>query len=177
MFGLTVRTIRYYEELGLLKSSDRSEGLHRRYPERNLVYLKRINQLKGYGLSLGEIKEFFALTSSDRTGEECRRLLIRKYAEKMEDERRIIDEAETRLRELQWHTRQLETVGNFFECPGSQCVICEFGNSCEMGPGGLLGVREGAERSLILRTLSETGHNKKKSAQILVMYKEKKITL
>ncbi len=137
MFGLTVRTIRYYEELGLLKSSDRSEGLHRRYPERNLVYLKRINQLKGYGLSLGEIKEFFALTSSDRTGEECRRLLIRKYAEKMEDERRIIDEAETRLRELQWHTRQLETVGNFFECPGSQCVTCEFGNSCEMGPGGL----------------------------------------
>ncbi len=32
-----------------------------------------------------------------------------------------------------------------------------------------LGVREGAERSLILRTLSETGHNKKKSAQILQM--------
>lgn len=137
MFGLTVRTIRYYEELGLLRSSDRSEGLHRRYPERNLVYLKRINQLKGYGLSLGEIKEFFSLAASDRTGEGCRRLLISKYAERMEEEKRIIGDAETRLRELQWHTRQLETVENFFECPGSQCARCEFGDSCEMGPVGL----------------------------------------
>lgn len=138
MFGLTVRTIRYYEELGLLRSSDRSEGLHRRYPERNLVYLKRISQLKGYGLSLGEIKEFFTLADSDRTGEECRRLLIRKYGERMEEEVRIIREAHARLRELQWHTRQLETVKNFFECPGAQCETCEFGASCEMGPGELV---------------------------------------
>ena len=137
MFGLTVRTIRYYEELGLLKSSDRSEGLHRRYPERNLVYLKRIGQLKGYGLSLGEIKEFFQLADSDRTGEECRRLLIRKYRERIEEEVKIIRDAHARLRELEWHTRQLETVKNFFECPGDQCDSCEFGDSCEMGPSGL----------------------------------------
>lgn len=31
MFGVTGRTIRYYEELGLLEASDREEGAHRKY--------------------------------------------------------------------------------------------------------------------------------------------------
>lgn len=132
MFGLTVRTIRYYEELGLLKSNDRTEGLHRRYPERNIIYLKRIVQLKSYGLSLGEIKEFFTLADRDRSGESCRRLLINKYNERIEEEERQINEAEARLKDLHWHVRQLETVGNFFECPGKQCETCDFGEWCEM---------------------------------------------
>ncbi len=137
MFGLTVRTVRYYEELGLLKSSDRSEGLPRRYPEKNIVYLKRIAQLKSYGLSLGEIKEFFALAARDRSGEACKRLLIRKYKERMEVEERIVGEAELRLKDLRWHVRQLETVKDFFECPGRQCGTCDFGEWCEMKIDGL----------------------------------------
>lgn len=132
MFGLTVRTVRYYEELGLLKSSDRSEGLHRRYPEKNIIYLKRITQLKSYGLSLGEIKEFFSLAAHDRTGEACKRLLISKYKERMEAEERIVIEAQLRLKDLRWHIRQLETVKDFFECPGRQCGTCDFGEWCEM---------------------------------------------
>ncbi len=137
MFGLTVRTVRYYEELGLLKSSDRVEGLHRRYPEKNIVYLKRIAQLKSYGLSLGEIKEFFALAARDRTGEACRRLLVSKYRERMEAEEAIIGEAEKRLKDLRWHVRQLETVKDFFECPGRQCGECDFGQWCELKVDGL----------------------------------------
>jgi len=135
MFGLTVRTVRYYEELGLLKSSDRSEGLHRRYPEKNIVYLKRIAQLKSYGLSLGEIKEFFSLASQDRSGEACRRLLIQKYGERIDEEERVVREAELRLKDLRWHVRQLEKVENFFECPGRQCESCDFGEWCEMRSG------------------------------------------
>lgn len=132
MFGITARTVRYYEELGLLKSSDRSEGLHRRYPEKNIVYLKRIAQLKSYGLSLEEIKEFFALAAADRTGESCRRLLISRYKEGIEAEEAIIAAAESRLKDLRWHVRQLESVTDFFECPGRQCAHCEFSDWCEM---------------------------------------------
>lgn len=137
MFGLTVRTVRYYEELGLLKSSDRSEGLHRRYPEKNIVYLKRIAQLKSYGLSLGEIKEFFSLAAHDRSGEACKRLLVSKYKERMDAEEQMISEAEARLKDLRWHVRQLETVKDFFECPGRQCAECDFGEWCEMKIEGL----------------------------------------
>lgn len=132
MFGLTVRTIRYYEELGLLSSSSREEGLHRHYPEQNLVYLKRIIQLKSYGLSLGEIREFFSLAAEDRTGESCRQKLIAKYAERLAEAEREKLDAERRVAELDWHIRQLKSKGDFFECPGKRCASCAFQDSCDM---------------------------------------------
>jgi DNA-binding transcriptional MerR regulator len=140
-FGLTVRTIRYYEELGLLKSSDREEGIHRRYPERNIVYLKRIQQLKAYGLMLGEIKEFFELADKDRSGESCKRLLIRRYEEESAKAEKVKIEAEKRIAELAWHIRQLEEVKNFFECPGKQCADCRYGETCEMRDKGFMSER------------------------------------
>lgn len=135
MFDLTVRTIRYYEELGLLKSTSREEGDHRRYPERNVVYLKRITQLKSYGLSLAEIKEFFALARKDRTGRSCRDLLIGKYAERIDRALEERGEIDRRIAELAWHKRQLEEVEDFFECPGKQCAACAFGKGCDMRIG------------------------------------------
>jgi len=135
MFGLTLRTIRYYEELGLLKSSSRAEGVHRRYPARNVVYLKRIAQLKSYGLSLGEIKDFFALARRDRTGESCKRELVRKYQERIAEAERVKREAEARIEELSWHVRQLEGAENFFECPGRQCALCERSGDCDIQDG------------------------------------------
>jgi MerR family transcriptional regulator, copper efflux regulator len=135
MFNLTVRTIRYYEDLGLLKSKSRQEGVHRRYSERNIVYLKRISQLKGYGLSLAEIKEFFALAKRDRTGESCRALLVSKYADRITAQEAARNEAQRRIDELRWHIRQLQSGGDFFECPGKQCVQCEFKDTCEMKAG------------------------------------------
>jgi DNA-binding transcriptional MerR regulator len=115
MFGLTARTIRYYEELGLIKSDDRTEGIHRRYPEKNIMYLKRIKQLKTYGLSLGEIKEFFDLAETDSTGELCKALLIRKYEERVETETAAIREAQNRLDELKSRVDGLREVKQFFE--------------------------------------------------------------
>ncbi len=132
MFGLTVRTLRYYEELGLLKAADRADGLHRHYPENNIVYIKRIEQLKSYGLNLAEIKVFFSLAEADRTGESCRRKLIHKYTEmlaELELERSRIGQ---RMEELTWHIEQLVSGGNFFECPGSQCPHCPYAGTCEL---------------------------------------------
>jgi DNA-binding transcriptional MerR regulator len=130
MFGTTARTLRYYEELGLLKSSDREEGVHRRYPEQNVVYLKRIMQLKDYGLMLGEIKEFFA--DKDRSGESCRKLLKRRYEERLAEAEGERLDAERRIAELTWHIDQLEGVSDFFECPGKQCADCQYRGSCEL---------------------------------------------
>jgi len=124
--------VRYYEELGLLKSSDRSEGLHRRYSEKNIVYLKRISQLKSYGLTLGEIKEFFSLAAQDRTGESCRKLLLDKYRERIEAEERLAEQVKKRLEDLRWHMMQLQTVVDFFQCPGDQCPECGFQDRCEI---------------------------------------------
>ena len=55
--GLTERTIRYYEELGLLESVKRLEGGVRVYTDDDLRRLTYIRKLKTLGLSLQEMLE------------------------------------------------------------------------------------------------------------------------
>jgi DNA-binding transcriptional MerR regulator len=53
--GLTVRTLHYYEEIGLLVSSARSEGGHRLYGATEIERLYRIGLLRRLGLPLGQV--------------------------------------------------------------------------------------------------------------------------
>lgn len=56
--GLTKRTLRYYEEIGLLPSPTRTEGGYRLYSEADVQHLERIKRLKDLlGFSLAEIRE------------------------------------------------------------------------------------------------------------------------
>jgi MerR family Zn(II)-responsive transcriptional regulator of zntA len=59
--GSTVRTIRFYEEEGLLKPAVVSDGGHRRYTEDDLERLRLISDLRELGLSLCEIKSILDL--------------------------------------------------------------------------------------------------------------------
>jgi DNA-binding transcriptional MerR regulator/uncharacterized glyoxalase superfamily protein PhnB len=53
--GLTVRTLHYYEQIGLLAASDRSAGGHRLYSADDVSRLYRICLLRRLGFSLAEI--------------------------------------------------------------------------------------------------------------------------
>jgi DNA-binding transcriptional MerR regulator len=57
LLELSPRTIRYYEEIGLLNSIKRVEGGKRIYTELDLQRLKFITRLKDLGLSLSEMLE------------------------------------------------------------------------------------------------------------------------
>jgi len=59
--GLSARTVRYYEELGLLPGVRRREGGRRVYGPDEVERLRFITRLKTLGLSLAEIKELNAL--------------------------------------------------------------------------------------------------------------------
>ncbi|MCP4301223.1 MAG: MerR family DNA-binding transcriptional regulator [Gammaproteobacteria bacterium] len=67
-FGITSRTLRLYEEEGLL--DPRREGTRRIYNERNRVRLRLILRGKRLGWSLSEIRESFQLYDSS-LGEEA----------------------------------------------------------------------------------------------------------
>jgi DNA-binding transcriptional MerR regulator len=60
--GTTPRTIRYYEEIGLLPGEDaRESGRHRLYGERDVERLREALRLKELlGVSLDELKELLA---------------------------------------------------------------------------------------------------------------------
>jgi DNA-binding transcriptional MerR regulator len=55
--GVTTRTIRYYEELGLLGESGREKGRHRLYCETDVARLQELIRLRDLlGVSLDELK-------------------------------------------------------------------------------------------------------------------------
>ncbi len=56
--GVPIKTIRYYEELGLLKASSRTEGGFRLFDPDVFARLNFIKRAQTLGLSLLEIKEF-----------------------------------------------------------------------------------------------------------------------
>jgi MerR family transcriptional regulator, repressor of the yfmOP operon len=89
--GTTPRTIRYYEEIGLLPgSSEREPGSHRTYEEADVERLAEVLRLKSLlGLSLAELKQL-------ASAEEARDALRREWRGGVEDpvrRREILDEA------------------------------------------------------------------------------------
>jgi MerR family transcriptional regulator, copper efflux regulator len=55
--GMSHRTLRYYERMGLLQPAQRAESGHRYYEEGALERLRRIQQLKALDLPLEDIAE------------------------------------------------------------------------------------------------------------------------
>jgi DNA-binding transcriptional MerR regulator len=59
--GVTPRTLRYYEQLGLFVPSNVSASGYRYYDDGTLIVINRIRDLQRVGLSLDEIKEVIGL--------------------------------------------------------------------------------------------------------------------
>lgn len=68
--GTTSRTIRYYEELGLIGRAVRTKGGFRLYAEDELQKLQLIKDLQLLDLSLSQIRELFLKRKGARTGSE-----------------------------------------------------------------------------------------------------------
>lgn len=59
--GVSIKTIRYYEELGLVKSCGRTEGHFRLFHPEMITRLAFVKRLQSLGLSLQEIGECLAV--------------------------------------------------------------------------------------------------------------------
>jgi MerR family transcriptional regulator, repressor of the yfmOP operon len=71
--GVTPRTIRYYEELGLLPRSDREHGKHRVYTDADVERVLELTRLRDLlGLSLDELRA--VVVAEDVRAEVRRRL-------------------------------------------------------------------------------------------------------
>lgn len=67
LVGMSPRTIRYYEEIGLLNSVKRIEGGKRVYTDKDIQRLKFIKRLKHLGLTLSEMHELEDIYQIHRT--------------------------------------------------------------------------------------------------------------
>ena len=57
MAGVTVRTLQYYDRIGVLEPSDKTDAQHRLYARHDLLKLQQIMTLKQLGFTLKEIKQ------------------------------------------------------------------------------------------------------------------------
>jgi DNA-binding transcriptional MerR regulator len=87
--GVTPRTIRYYEELGLLPRSEREQGKHRVYTEVDAERISELTRLRDLlGLSLEELRSMIA-------AEDVRAEIRRRFQESdsREEQLALLDEA------------------------------------------------------------------------------------
>ncbi len=83
--GLSARTVRYYEELGLLPGVRRRSGGRRVYGDDELERLGFITRLKALGLTLSEISELNAVYGLAGSTEQMLSRLVALLEHRLED--------------------------------------------------------------------------------------------
>ncbi len=107
-----VQTIRYYEQVGLLKKAQRNAGNQRVYDQAQMDRLKFIRHSRELGFSLEQIREILAL--SDNPDHSC--LQVDQIA------RSHLKDVESKIERLQGMRKELKRMIN--QCSGDQIADC-----------------------------------------------------
>ena len=120
--GVSQRTIRYYEEIGLISHASRTQGSFRLYTEDAVKKIKFIQSLKDIGLSLEDIKTILKIRKENKTGKEA--------AKKVHDTiLSILENIKERLKNLTHTEEELKTTqGLIAEC--MECKLRPTANNC-----------------------------------------------
>lgn len=106
-FNVSTRTLRYYEEIGLLHPS-RSISNQRTFSKKEIAKLKLILRGKKFGFSLEEIKEMVLLFDLDRTGIQQLERTVNYGEQKMKE----IDDKIAELTQMKSELQQLYSMFN-----------------------------------------------------------------
>lgn len=110
--GLTAKSIRFYEEKGIIQPPARSENGYRIYTEQHLVDLHLIAQAKRVGFSLEECKSLVSLAHDPERKSQV-----------------VKAKAQQKLRQVKSKLAELESIRNQLEqwideCPGDEGSHC-----------------------------------------------------
>ena len=102
--GVTVRTLQYYDRVGVLSPSAESEGGRRLYTEKDFIRLHQILSLKSLGFSLEDIKQ--RLPSLEAPADVANALAeqageIRKEIERLTASLKAIEQLKTEVLQMQ----------------------------------------------------------------------------
>lgn len=123
MAGTNLRTLRYYEEIGLLRPASRSTGGFRFYRPEDLNRLRMVASLQRLGLELAEIRTLMdtrtdglprkELLARVRAALDEQRKLIAERIAALEQQRGGLDEALAKLMHCEACTHSPATPNNF----------------------------------------------------------------
>jgi DNA-binding transcriptional MerR regulator len=106
LVGVSPRTIRYYEEIGLLNSIKRMEGGKRVYTDQDCQRLQFIKRLKHLGLTLAEMQELENIYRIHRTNKKVLPRLLELldgHVEKIEERVQNLEKLRSEI--LSYHER------------------------------------------------------------------------
>jgi MerR family transcriptional regulator, repressor of the yfmOP operon len=103
--GVSPRTIKYYEELGLIQPEARSSGGFRLYGEEDVRRLERILRMKGIGYSLATIRELLAVRDAAQEADKV--TLLNEVAGRLKERER---DATVRIQQMQNDLKQAEAL-------------------------------------------------------------------
>ena len=106
--GVTPRTVRYYESIGLMPAGMREGGGQHYYTEAAVFRLRKIEQLKLLGLRLDEIRDVIDLYFTDPSGGRAKRkilTMLRQHLTEVDDK---ISEVHKLRSDLQNHIERFE---------------------------------------------------------------------
>ena len=122
LVDLSQRTIRYYEEIGLLHSVRRIESGKRVYTDNDVRRLKFISRLKVLGLSLAEMVELEKIYRKQRNNREILPKLLRildERAVQIDDRVAQLVALKKEIREYQQRLREKVLQDATLEDPGT----------------------------------------------------------
>ncbi len=120
-----LRTLRYYEELGLLQPAQRSEGGFRYYRPTDVNRVQLIWDLQELGLNLDQIAELLG----QRTQGQTRSELFARVGKALAEQERLLAE-KARLLEEQ-RAKVAEAVQKLAACEGCDTLPSHQNNHCE----------------------------------------------
>ena len=109
---LTVKTVRYYANIGLIKPTQNSSTGYREYNEEEVSKLKFIGKARKFDFSINECKELLSLyEDKNRTSKEVKKITLEK-----------ISQIESKLKDLNDLKKELSYLAN--NCHGDDKPNC-----------------------------------------------------
>ncbi len=110
--GLTVKTVRYYSDIGIINPKINTSTGYRSFSERDLAKLQFISKARKFDFSLDDCRELISLyENTERSSKEVKALTLLKIAE-----------IDTKLSELNMLRKQLSTLAS--ACKGDDRPDC-----------------------------------------------------
>ncbi|WP_282942792.1 MerR family transcriptional regulator [Paenibacillus sp. RC67] len=103
--GLSIHTLRYYEQIGLIRGIERDGNGYRQYSESDIVWFQVLNYFRTIGMPIREVQQFVALQNSEVSAITARRELMETYRGK------VIDQ----MKELENTLERIDDKINFFK--------------------------------------------------------------
>ena len=121
--GVKARTIRFYEDKGLLPRPRRSQSGYRLYSERDIKLLRLIRSGRSLGLSIRDVRELLATSEHNSCGSfqgQAARLIV----DKLEQVETSIKEMETLKADLTMAMKNLSDAAEGCETGVLECTDC-----------------------------------------------------